>query len=106
MISGRWAEIRKYVGLFTNLHNRNAARVRVSGSSDLDVYQFTCNEWKEEVLRKYKTNKTWDEDYLWRILRNCSKWVELIFVEDMSEGGVASSSKRAKTSSSGGYISS
>ena len=50
----------------------------------------------------YNTNKKWDEDELWKILRNCSKWLALILVEEM--GGP--SSKRTKTSSSGAYVSS
>ncbi|MFS8018610.1 hypothetical protein Hanom_Chr15g01394031 [Helianthus anomalus] len=72
MISGWWAEIRKYVGLFTNLHNRNSNRMRPSGSDNLQVYQFTCEERKQEVFRKYKVRKRFDGDCLWKILRNCS----------------------------------
>ncbi|MFS7963679.1 hypothetical protein Hanom_Chr08g00741191 [Helianthus anomalus] len=57
MISGWWAEIRKYVGIFTNLHNRNSNRMRPSEGDDLQVYQFTCKECKQEVFRKHKVTK-------------------------------------------------
>ncbi|MFS7963497.1 hypothetical protein Hanom_Chr08g00738731 [Helianthus anomalus] len=63
MISGRWFEIRKYVGLFTNLHNINSHRLRPSGSDDLQVYRFICEERKQAVFRKYKITKTFDEDH-------------------------------------------
>ncbi|MFS7912848.1 hypothetical protein Hanom_Chr02g00134691 [Helianthus anomalus] len=69
------------LGLFTNLHNRNSQRMRPSGSDDLQVYEFTCGEWKQEVFRKHKVRKTFDDDYLWNILQNCSKWTRLISVD-------------------------
>ncbi|MFS8006419.1 hypothetical protein Hanom_Chr14g01248961 [Helianthus anomalus] len=64
MISRRWSEIRKYVGLFSNLHNRNMQRMCPIGSDDLQVYRFTCEERRQEVLRKHKFKKTFDRDYL------------------------------------------
>ncbi|KAF5816558.1 hypothetical protein HanXRQr2_Chr03g0135611 [Helianthus annuus] len=100
MISGGWAEIRKYIRLFTNLHNRNSNRMRPSGSDDLQVYKFTCEEWKQEVFRKYKVTKTFDEDYLWKIIMNCSKSTELVSIDEMGD----SESTRTKTNSSGAFV--
>ena len=71
------------------------------GTDDLSVYQFTCDEWKQEVLRKYNMVKSFDEKYLWEVLKKSSKWMEQC-VEDLGEGAP----KRTKTSESGTYVSS
>ncbi|XP_076919031.1 uncharacterized protein LOC143579678 [Bidens hawaiensis] len=99
MISGRWSEIRKFVGLFTNLFNRNSGLMRPSGSDNLAVYNFTVEEWKQECLRRYGVVKTWDDLKLWDRLKKCSKWVELVAPDLDAEVGP----KQTKTSSSGAY---
>ncbi|MFS7921408.1 hypothetical protein Hanom_Chr03g00236441 [Helianthus anomalus] len=67
--------------------------MRPSGSDDLQVYQFTCEVWKQEVIPRYKVMKTFEEDYLWKILCSFSKWAELASVDEMGDSG----SKHTKT---------
>ncbi|MFS8026769.1 hypothetical protein Hanom_Chr16g01490611 [Helianthus anomalus] len=58
-------------------------------------YRFTCEEWKQEVLRKHTVRKKFKEDYLWNIQRNCLKWTKSISLDEMadnSSGAFVSSS--------------
>ncbi|XP_022024749.1 uncharacterized protein LOC110925089 [Helianthus annuus] len=87
MISGHWNEIRRKVGLFGNLYNKNWPN-RKSGQSDFDVYNYTMDEYFQEM------NVMFSQRPVWEILKKSTKWHLVPLVVD------GQLSKRTKTSSS------
>ncbi|XP_076883460.1 uncharacterized protein LOC143532242 [Bidens hawaiensis] len=83
MISSKWRETRLKVEKFEGIYKKNFDN-RESGTSDLNIFQDSCDEYKAEMGSAFIHNKVWE------VVRTCTKWANLSLI--------GQSSKRTKTS--------
>ncbi|XP_076943538.1 uncharacterized protein LOC143613810 [Bidens hawaiensis] len=85
MISSKWRETRLKVEKFEGIYKKNFNN-RESETSDLNIFQDSCDEYKTEMGSAFVHNKVWE------VVRSCTKWTNLSLM--------GQSSKRTKTSPS------